>query len=970
MHLAFVATPPYTVGQTTPGFIDGEAIAARLSQSDLALQLIRLDPQADLAEQIEAALEAPGLGPIASILVYAACPVVVDAEGELFLCFDPADPATGDAFSDIALTVRERFAGALAFILECRHAAAAEGTFPSAGVVSAAKRVIHAVSTGANLLAAARPHDDATEASVSPLTRELIDALDGADPMAGLTLREFHAALDDSEALLGAVPAYVCISGDPPFELIERRATGGLDATDANEIEVEEEIDVEAEAPGLDADEDDAAVEVEVATELETEQRAPAAASPETEPVTLDSSAASAQAAMASLPVGPASRPARTSARATSSDHVVAADARRDDGDLDGALSELKKALVLVGASDVRERAGIYARIGEINRRQERLREAISNFEKSLQLVPTNAQAEAALLELSVQARDWRSVQAAEERMLAALDDRSERVDRLVEFGTRWLELAGDTARARACLERARALAPEDLRVLGKLRAIYETTRSGQEALAVRREIARLTPDASDRARQYFELGEHHRIELSREDLALELYDLALDSDPTQLVPLEIVARLLAERQEWSELERAYRAMLTRCAAMPSSPVQREVTWELYRRLGLLFRDHLEDPVFAIDAFEAALRVKPEDLAGRLVVVDLARLLHDLERAVLHLREAARFEPARGATYHELFQAFQRLGRPDEAYTTASVTAYLGESEQRERFIFEEHVPHGVPTFAQPIPANAWSLFMPEHDENVEGILAAVASAAIAARIAELDAAGRLAELDPAHRQDLKTSTVSAVRSLAWASQLLGVPAPYVHLREDSPVTIASTMAREPAVIVGAGALRGRTLPELAFLVGRHLAFSRGASRLLLHYPTIESLSACFLAAVKIALPETPLPAVLREAAEALIPAIEPRLGLRARHELVQAVRRFDDANARADLGAWVGAIERSVTRVGYVLAGDLRVAATLVREDASGVLSPDDKIADLLGFAVSEAHHQIRVALGVAIEP
>jgi hypothetical protein len=55
---------------------------------------------------------------------------------------------------------------------------------------------------------------------------------------------------------------------------------------------------------------------------------------------------------------------------------------------------------------------------------------------------------------------------------------------------------------------------------------------------------------------------------------------------------------------------------------------------------------------------------------------------------------------------------------------------------------------------------------------------------------------------------------------------------------------------------------------------------------------------------------------------------------------------------------------------VGYVLAGDLRVAATLVREDASGVLSPDDKIADLLGFAVSEAHHQIRVALGVAIEP
>jgi len=62
--------------------------------------------------------------------------------------------------------------------------------------------------------------------------------------------------------------------------------------------------------------------------------------------------------------------------------------------------------------------------------------------------------------------------------------------------------------------------------------------------------------------------------------------------------------------------------------------------------------------------------------------------------------------------------------------------------------------------------------------------------------------------------------------------------------------------------------------------------------------------------------------------------------------------------------------VERAATRVGHTLAGDLDVAASVLKADGGGVLSAEDKIKDLLGFTVSDAHHRLREALGIAIEP
>jgi tetratricopeptide (TPR) repeat protein len=653
------------------------------------------------------------------------------------------------------------------------------------------------------------------------------------------------------------------------------------------------------------------------------------------------------------------------------SDHVKLGDALRGAGDVEGALAAYKRALGMLGPAATGERADIYVRLGQAKQQQEKRREAIASYEKALALKPAHRGALEALVQLNVEEGDWRAVQASEEGLLAVIDGADERFARLVEYGARWQTVAGDLSRARALFTRALEIRGDDLGVLGKLRSVHEALGSVPDVLAVRKKIAELTNEPRARAEAWFDLGKYAISELRREELGLEHLDRALESDPTMLEPLAVMARVLADRQEWSQLEQAYRRMLERVERIPKGAIRTEVTWELCRRLGILFREHLEDPGLALDAFEDAVHEKPNDLPTRLTAADLARSIGKHDRAAAHLEVAASLDPARVATFHELFEVFQKLRRPDQAYQAACATMYLRQADARERFIFEEHKPDGVLKPSYVLPADAWEyLRVHDRDTFAEAVLAAAAPAAIPLRLAALAAEGRLPDLDPATRQDPEKSTISIVRSFAWAARLLGVHAPAVYLVDEKDLALASVFAEEPTVFIGNKVLRGRSLAELAFFVGRHLTSHVGPHRMLLYYPSIEDLSACFLAAVIASRPEAPVPPTIRPPVVELARGMALRLSEEQRAALKKAVTAFEEHGGSANLGAWVAAVERCSTRAGYLLAADLEASASVLKSEPRGVLDADAKIGDLLAFAVSEDHHALRAALGVAIQP
>jgi cellulose synthase operon protein C len=1002
MRLAIVATPAALPDlRPAPGALDGDVIRSRLPLPDTAFRVVDLDPSVDLAEQLDVLFEQSSLAPGTSVLFYASSAVALNLEGELFLCFDPMSPTTGDSLRDIALVFRDRAPGPVAFVIECRHPPGDGDPSLPVSVVSAGKAAVRAATSagvGIELLIAARPQSDDDADRTSPLTRALIEALDEADPEVGLTLERFCEDVRESDQLVGVVPCFAHLPSSRKFFLLPdmRIAPPAEDVAPSSAAiesgEITEDsipIDVELSAEASPAPPPAAPPRAAVSALADQAAAPPVGAMGSTRPPPPGSSSPPPGLGLGSTrppPLGSGSMPPDPAVTGTYAENLATGVAMTLVMDHEGALAEFKRSLGQLGPKDGQERADIYARIGRIKEHQEKRREAIASYEKALQLAPARPGALEKLLDLNVSESDWRAVQISEDRLLATMTDPEERFARLLEFGARWQWVADDIAeggaesaregraamldRARLTYERAREIHPDDLAVLERLRRLYEEANAIEEAIAIRRTMGDLTADPRARAEQYFSLGKYCFDELKREELALSLFDLALDSDPSLLEPLALIAQFFAERQEWSELERAYRTMLERAQRIQKPAVRSEVTWELCRRLGLLFRDHLEDPALALDAFEDAVAEKKADLSGRLIAADLARALGRHDRAVIHLQAASALDPSRAATFHALFDAFQKLRLPDQAFAAASIAVHLRSDEERERFIFEEHRPRGVPHFTRPMREQAWELLRARgRDIHVDQILTVLDRTAAYARLSQLAAAGRLPALDPMARQDPQTSTVSIVRSFAWASHFLGVRAPVIYLHDDD-VSIAAVIAEEESAVVGGRVLRGRSLPELAFLAGRHLAYHKSGHRLLLYYPTIEELSACFLAGVKIALPELPIPATARTNVLDLVSRIDAELSPDERAGLSHAVRAFQAAGGRTDIAAWVAAVERCATRAGYLLAGDLDVAAGILREEPRVVASAEEKLSDLISFTVSEEHYLLRDELGVAVPP
>lgn len=638
--------------------------------------------------------------------------------------------------------------------------------------------------------------------------------------------------------------------------------------------------------------------------------------------------------------------------------------------DHEGALTEYRKALGFLGTTQAEERAELYVRLATAKWSQEKRKEAISNLDKALTLRPDYRPALEALVVLNVAEKDFKAVHVAEERLLSTIIEPVDRFARLVEFGDRWEGMGADPVRARSAFERARDIREDDLSLLSKLRRLYENAKEPTKAIEVRRQIAELTPAGRDRATVFAELATYC-MQVSLEAPAIETYELAIDNDPSLSGPIDALEKIFAERQEWNRLEGVYRRALSRLDKLKPGDRRRRAAWSICTRLGILFRDHLEDPIVALAYFERAMDERPDDHDGHLTVVELARSLGRYEPALAHLRHAARLKPNGVETFHGLFDAAQKVSQPDVAVAAAAVTLLRGAAEAREKFLFDEHKPKGNPPFKKAIVPESWDLLRDEErDKPTEAVLIAIAPAAIEARLATLIAEGKLPSFDPATRQDALKSTVSAVRSLAWGSHFLGMDIPAIYVREDAPVGLVAIPSEEPTVLAGTHALRGRSLQELAFFVGRHLAYHIDVHRLLLFYPSLEELTACFVTALAIALPDRPIPPKVQQIVDAHKPLIEQHIQPQRLVALRKAVAEFEAAQVRPDLTRWAASIERCATRAGYLLCGNLEVAATVIRSEPRGALDPEAKIDDLCAFSVSESIALLREEMGVTIKP
>jgi len=314
---------------------------------------------------------------------------------------------------------------------------------------------------------------------------------------------------------------------------------------------------------------------------------------------------------------------------------------------------------------------------------------------------------------------------------------------------------------------------------------------------------------------------------------------------------------------------------------------------------------------------------------------------------------------------HERFAEGGRAKDRDTQYRVAAVLVRRNQARAEEKRVYQAHCFEGPPKPLRSLTTDAWNrLFHPDVDRATGDIFAVIASAALLGRVSAMRRDHSLPVLDADKRHDAHSSTVSAVRAIAWAATTLGLRTPPIFVDAAETLPFEILPALPPAIRLGGPMLSGQTATQLAFHCGRQLTWFREEHFVCTLVPSIAYLEELFLAAMSVGAPHIELLPEVRArialVAEAIVPVLdEARLG-RLRHQ----VARFMEAGGRTSLRRWAQAAEWTALRAGLLLCGDLETACKAVQGETNAA----DRIAELERFWASDDAAFLRHELGIAI--
>ncbi|HEX3775378.1 MAG TPA: tetratricopeptide repeat protein [Polyangiaceae bacterium] len=524
------------------------------------------------------------------------------------------------------------------------------------------------------------------------------------------------------------------------------------------------------------------------------------------------------------------------------------------------------------------------------------------------------------------------------------------------------LEL-GDVERARAWLERWTAVDPKALIALERLLGLQLAAGEHEAALETRRRIAHASTDPNRAAEQLYAAALSAEEALRDQKRALDLYEEALSFNPNATEVLERAERLLEQRREYERLAAIYEFSLERATS-------HELAQALARRLGDLCRQRLSDSGRAARALARSSELDP---GNHSLFAELSRLFSaqgDYARAAEQARRALAAEPK--AEYLRLaLRAFEKTGEADAAWNAANALEWLGEADINESLVASQHKPEGLLMARSNLADGDWSEahLSGDIDPTLVELIWALRDAIVEIGVAAAKKQRDLPELDPAQAQDPAKSTTTLAKTLLWTSRLLAVQTPELYVVPEVRGELLGHPEKNPISVASRSVGSGLSLPELAFLWGRHLVQFRREHELSLFVPDADDQVAFLSAALAVGGSPEHEPRSLDGNAKRFAAGLKKHLrGPKVEH-VKDIVRRQAKVDPVVRMRAYRKRAERAALRAGLLACGDIEIAARLSERFPSGrEFRVEERRAELVSFSVSASYAHLRRRLGVAV--
>ena len=650
-------------------------------------------------------------------------------------------------------------------------------------------------------------------------------------------------------------------------------------------------------------------------------------------------------------------------------------------GDWDGAGKLYQT--ILVQHRDSQDEAEVvrtYYRLGMVRQNLGERRKALNMFEKALEIDASHADTLQAVIAIQEAQGDWEAVIHANRGLLATADEEEQGrlLDRISDV---YHQKLSNPQKAIGALQEALVIQTDDHQILQKLLDLYTETEQWKKAVETIERFVDLEADNLRTGSYYQAAGTICRDKLRALDEAIDFYNLAQDNFfasgseaiPKSFLPRALKAfadidKILTTKRDWKSQERAYRQMIKRL-----KPGDR-VLVDLWSALGEIYRSRLKSYQSAIAAFEVAQQLNPENTDRREILAELYILAgpDQADKAVLQHMEMLKVEPFKYDSYKALRRIYMDTHQYDKTWCVCNTLAFLKKADEEEQQFYDQYKPRAFVKAKQRMTEEIWrKVHHPDENKYVGAIFASIWQGAAMIRAQPHKAFG----LKRKDRRQIETDQLQFSKIFYYTGQVLNVPLPDVYLQPEQQGEIAVANTQEkgqlmPSFVVRANLLSGRPEREIAFAAARWLTFMRPDHYLKLALPTNTELKTAFLSAIVLAKPDFPVANDMRGLVAQYLPEMQKRIQPQWLEQLGLVVGRFLQSAPEINLAKWGNAVDATSHRAGFVISGDLELAAKMVSMEPVVVGGPQvkDKIKELVLYSISEDYFSVRSHLGTTI--
>nr|HEX4314257.1 tetratricopeptide repeat protein [Kofleriaceae bacterium] len=627
--------------------------------------------------------------------------------------------------------------------------------------------------------------------------------------------------------------------------------------------------------------------------------------------------------------------------------------------------------------------AEIWYRLGLASRALGEMGKAEASLRRALEKDPLHEPTLETMVELAGQRGEWKGVADAKRSQIDALARREgtefRRAKLFEEIGDTWHERLKDTSSAANAFEEGLKIQPSSRVLLHKLLEARTELRQWKPAIQTLDALAGLETSAEHRARFHYTAAVIARDELRDYEVAADKFNAALDDSPTTPKAFEGIDKLLADRKDWKNLVRAYRRQLKRLGS-EASPEQ---LLELWTRLGDICADQLGDTEAATEAYQVACELAPDDTARHEQLADLYLEAGAGRRAeaIRELQFLLGHTPDRVELYKALANLYRAEHELDKAWCVAQALVFLGAASDEEKVLYHRYRNDKFVPAPRRLTEELWqkSIIHAREDRHVGAIFASTLGAIAASSAQPVTSFG----LAPDGRADLDRDDRTVARIVKYVSGVLAIdPAPMVWLQEQGDgLRVANTVGlgadRQrlvPSLLVGAPQLGKTDERELAFEVGKRMAYLRPERFVTLAVGTLPKLESAFGAAVLagggrvIAYDGKPFEG--GDEARKMAAQLKQQVPAPLLDQVGELSIKLSGRLGNGLIATWRTATDLTANRVGLICANDFETAAHAIATEGAALssMSVKDRLRDLLAYAVSEPYFAVRRHLGLHV--